>query len=326
VKTQVIDDVALAAHALKQGKLVAFATETVYGLGVDATNTAAVQRLFVAKGRPADNPLIVHVGNISQWALVARELGPHAHLLLQAFAPGPITVVVAKHPSISNLVTAGLETVGLRIPQAAQARQLLRLCERPIAAPSANISGRPSCTTWQAVMEDLDGRVDYVLRGENCQVGIESTVVDCTGSAPVVLRAGQISLSDIRKVIPAAVALDWNTSASLAQASPGTRHPHYQPMATVKLFGKLSDLAGQSAVDLTNSAIAYLLPQDMPDLHVLNGFKLQQAFDCLTAYMQGFYEFLRQADRQGVKTIYLQVVEGENATGLLDRQRRAAGL
>ena len=164
LNTMVLDDVTEAAAILRRGGLVAFPTETVFGLGADATNPSALERLFAAKGRPSDNPLIVHVADVKQWPIVARIMPVVAERLLAKFAPGPLTVVLPKHSSICDSVTAGLDTVGLRIPNHPQARELLAAARVPIAAPSANRSGMPSGTTWQTVLEDLDGRIDAVLR------------------------------------------------------------------------------------------------------------------------------------------------------------------
>ena len=153
-----------AADLIRAGGLVAFPTETVFGLGVDATNDDAVRKLFDAKGRPSSNPLIVHIADASRWSDAAVSLTPSAEALLSEFAPGPLTVVLPKRAEVSSLVTAGIDTVGLRVPSHPIAAEILHLAGRPIAAPSANRSGRPSGTRWRSVLEDLDGRIDAVFR------------------------------------------------------------------------------------------------------------------------------------------------------------------
>ena len=234
--TALIDSPQQAAERLRRGGLVAFPTETVFGLGVDATCDAAVEKLFAAKGRPSSNPLIVHVADATRWSDAAAAITPSAQTLLDAFAPGPLTVVLPRRAEISKLVTAGLETVGVRVPDHPVAAEILRLAERPIAAPSANRSGRPSGTRWQSVLQDLDGRIDAVFRQDGPSLGVESTVVDCTGSVARVLRPGAVTLEQIRSVLPDAEEITAETEKSGRDAvrSPGTRHPHYQPRARVK--------------------------------------------------------------------------------------------
>jgi len=327
--TQRLRSIHAAAELLRAGRLVAFPTETVYGLGVDATNTAAVERLFVAKGRPSDNPLIVHVASPQDWPRVARKMTESAAAFLDAFSPGPLTVVLPKHPAISPLVTAGLDTVGVRIPACLQARELLQAVQQPIAAPSANRSGKPSCTTWQAVLEDLDGRIDAVLLGTISAVGLESTVVNCCGTVPVLLRAGAISLADLQNVVPETIALDRaGMSAAQPLASPGLRHPHYQPAARVQLIDQCIDItlperSSQTAVHGVTYPAAYagLTPHPLA-----KQFALHATYATVEEYAAHFYEFLRRADRLQVEVIYLQrASEAGIGEALRDRQQRAAG-
>lgn len=322
MKTCVTDDIELAAHWLRQGKLVAFPTETVYGLGADANSQPAIENLFAAKGRPSDNPLIVHVGHISQWMRAASSMTDSAKMLLEAFSPGPITVILPKQRSISPLVTAGLDTVGLRIPQSPQAQELLKQCHCPIAAPSANLSGRPSCTTWQAVLDDLDGRIDFVLRGEVCDVGIESTVVDCTGKVPIILRPGQITLEQIQQILPETKPVSSMSEFEVCKASPGTRHPHYQPRARVVLIELVSEIERFNPSEKQASTLATwgeMIPTNTSFLYHCH-------FPNLEEYMQGFYEFLRHSDRLHAKTVFMQLANGDRAAGLRDRQERAAAI
>ncbi len=222
-----IDSPQRAAELLNAGKLVAFPTETVFGLGVDATQAAAVERLFSVKGRPNNNPLIVHIADLEQLSLVAAQVPPLAIELLSRFSPGPLTVVVPKHPSIVPAVTAGLNTVGVRIPDHARAREMLRACQHPIAAPSANRSGKPSATTVASVIEDFEGQIDGVLIAPPAHIGLESTVVDCLSSPPRVLRPGAISLLELQSVDPTFVMA--GTSHRPGDNSPGRLHPHYRP-------------------------------------------------------------------------------------------------
>jgi L-threonylcarbamoyladenylate synthase len=189
-QTLVTEEPEAAAAVLRAGGLVVFPTETVYGLGADATSPTAVAKIFTVKGRPIDNPLIVHVADDDQLGSVTCEVTPLAAALLQRFAPGPITVVVRRHPSLAPAVSAGLDTVGVRIPELPLARAFLRAAGCPVAAPSANRSGSPSPTRVVHVLDELSGEVDAVLVGPDCRIGLESTVVDARGTVPIVLREG----------------------------------------------------------------------------------------------------------------------------------------
>ena len=284
---------------------MAIPTETVYGLGADATNPDAVASIFRAKGRPADNPLIVHVYDANQLGQVAERVSLAARRLLEAFAPGPITVVVPRGSAVAPSVSAGLDTVAVRIPDEPLAREVLRLAATPVAAPSANRSGRPSPTTWQAVAADLEGRVDAILRGPRCQVGIESTVVDCTTTPPSILRAGGVSLEQLRDVIP-----DIAPRGGREAASPGTRHPHYAPEANVRVVR-------QPEPSSTSAYIGLTAPP--------SGYGLVEHVDSLQAYAHALYAFFRNADRAGLERIDCQEVLPEGlGVAILDRIRRAA--
>jgi len=311
-----------AARIIRDGGLVAFPTETVFGLGVDATNATAVEKLFIAKGRPSDNPLIVHVGEVGRWSQAAAEMTPSAQALLDAFAPGPITVVLPKQASICTSVTAGLKTVGLRIPHHSLTQEILLRADVPVAAPSANRSGRPSGTTWQAVLEDLDGRIDAVFCEDSIRIGIESTVIDCCGEVPVLLRPGAITLEQIRQVIPTAQQLITGSNSQVPVGadqvrSPGLLHPHYQPRAKVRLV-----VAPPLDVNKLDEHIAYCGMQSFPGMEDLG---LVAHYTSLEAFAAGFYEFLREADRRAITTIFVQLAPDYGiGRALLDRQRRAA--
>ncbi|MEM7477913.1 MAG: L-threonylcarbamoyladenylate synthase, partial [Planctomycetota bacterium] len=246
-----------AGLLLREDKLVAFPTETVFGLGAVANSASAVARLFEAKGRPSDNPLIVHLADHRDWQLAAIQLTPTAEVLFHEFSPGPISIVLPKQPSILPEVTAGLDSVAIRIPSCPLAREVIRSCGLPIAAPSANISGKPSATCWEDVWEDLAGRIDAVLCLNSAEFGLESTVVDCCGEVPIILRSGAITLSAIRRYFPQARMLD--TAAKGEQAnSPGLRHKHYQPNARVILFEAENAATELADVAQARSALACL--------------------------------------------------------------------
>lgn len=225
-------DIKKAAYRLQAGGLVAFPTETVYGLGADATNEAAVKGIFQAKGRPSDNPLIVHLAKMEQIEKWVKEISPLAQRLIEHFSPGPITYVMNHQGSFAANVTAGLPTVGIRIPDHALALALLELADVPIAAPSANRSGRPSPTSASHVNEDLSGKIDIILDGGSTKVGIESTVVDVTGEIPVLLRPGGVTFEDLQAVAGEVLV---DTSLHAKPRSPGMKYRHYAPKGEVWL-------------------------------------------------------------------------------------------
>ncbi|HEX9961552.1 MAG TPA: L-threonylcarbamoyladenylate synthase, partial [Pyrinomonadaceae bacterium] len=223
-----------AAAFIRRGGLSAFPTETVYGLGADVFDERAVEKIFIAKARPPDNPLIAHVGSLEQIELLASEVTPAARKFIEAFFPSPLTLVLPKAKKVPLIATANLQTIGVRMPDSELAREFLKACETPVVAPSANLSGKPSPTTWQAVFEDLNGRIDCILQGEMTEIGLESTVVDCTSNVPLVLRAGAVTLEDLRKIVPETRI--YRVKENEAVKSPGLRHRHYSPRAKVILI------------------------------------------------------------------------------------------
>ena len=231
-----------AAEILRAGETVAFPTETVYGLGADATNPSAVEKIFKAKGRPSDNPLIVHIAEKDALFEIVREIPKKAELLMEKFWPGPLTIIMKKSENIPDSVSAGLDTVGVRMPESETAREFIKLSKRPVAAPSANISGRPSPTTFQDVCEDMNGRAAAILEGEASKVGVESTVIDMTSDIPTVLRPGGITLSQLKEVI-GEVALSSDEKDSKTPKAPGMKYRHYAPKARVHILkGSLSEV------------------------------------------------------------------------------------
>jgi L-threonylcarbamoyladenylate synthase len=228
--------IAEAAELLRRGGLVAFPTETVYGLGANALSAEAVQGVFAAKGRPSTDPLIVHVSDMDGLARVCRATPPVAMKLAQAFWPGPLTLIVPRHPDVPVEVTAGLETVAVRVPAHPVARALLRAAGVPVAAPSANRFSRPSPTTATHVLEELGGRIPLVLDGGATPVGVESTIVDCTVTPPVIRRAGGVTLEQLREVIPHIAMRDEHRDEAEAQVAPGQLLRHYAPTARLTLY------------------------------------------------------------------------------------------
>lgn len=215
-----------AAQYLQQGDLIAFPTETVYGLGADATNEVAVRKIFQAKGRPKDNPLIVHVATLEQLENLVPSIPDYVRSLMRTFSPGPITYILESNGTVAETVTAGLKTIALRIPDHPVALKLLKTVNRPIAAPSANLSGRPSPTTADHVWTDLQGKISGVIDAGETGIGMESTVLYCAGEEPKILRPGGITKEALEKVLQRPVLTADDQSKS---ASPGVKYRHYQP-------------------------------------------------------------------------------------------------
>jgi len=249
-----------AAALIRNGDLVAFPTETVYGLGADALNARAVRRIFEAKGRPGDNPLIVHVSGLGQaQRLIRGALPEQAFRLAEMFWPGPLTMVFEKSALVPGAVSAGLNTVGVRMPAHPAARALIERSGAPIAAPSANLSGAPSPTSAAHVLHDLDGRVPLILDGGDCAVGLESTVLDVTRTPPVVLRPGGVTPEMIARAV-GEVALDPHVMAPLADgdvpASPGMKHRHYAPEAELIVVTGGGRCVVSTILELSDAAAA----------------------------------------------------------------------
>ena len=230
-----LNDFSEPAAVLAGGGTVAFPTETVYGLGADAANPSAVKKIFEAKGRPSDNPLIVHICPGFPLNRIVREVPETADRLAERFWPGPLSMIMKRDPSIPDCVTAGLDTVAVRMPVNPEARLLIEAAGCPVAAPSANLSGKPSPTRPDHVVHDLDGRVDAVILGRDCEVGIESTVIDLTASPPVILRPGIITKEAIESVI-GPVLLAGRKEKTEVPKAPGMKYTHYAPDAPLTVF------------------------------------------------------------------------------------------
>lgn len=314
-----VTDLIGAADLLRAGELVAFPTETVYGLGANALDELAVQKIFLAKGRPSDNPLIVHVSEATDVYKVASSVPPIAKELMERFWPGPLTLVLPKRNEISTLVTAGLDTIAVRVPNHAVALELVRLAGLPIAAPSANRSGKPSATTWQAVAEDLDGLIAGIICGEACQWGLESTVVDVTCNPPRVLRPGGASLESLREVAPNLVPYSPNSNSKDPSNSPGLRHKHYQPKAKVIVVDSSQSLVDQIPTATRCNYIGVSPPSD-PTL-----FATVVVCEDVQQYGAKLFDFFRNSDSCGVDLLCCSSVpEIGIGVALMDRLRRAS--
>ncbi|MDD3223438.1 MAG: L-threonylcarbamoyladenylate synthase [Clostridium sp.] len=232
---KIISDI---GETIRKGGLVAFPTETVYGLGANALDANAVKKIFTAKGRPQDNPLIVHISDFDEIDDLVSEVPKIAKKLMEKFWPGPMTLIMKKKSIIPDTTSAGLDSIGIRMPSDVIAREIIKASKTPIAAPSANISGRPSPTDVERCIEDMNGKIEYIVGGENCKIGVESTIIDCTVSPACVLRPGGITLEMLKKVdekIYIDKAIMEKPKGDFKPKAPGMKYRHYAPKAPVKI-------------------------------------------------------------------------------------------
>ena len=324
-----------AADCLRAGGLVAFPTETVYGLGVHALDRAAVRRLFEAKGRPANDPLIVHVDAVERAHPLVSVMPDSVAALSARFWPGPLTLVLPRSLRVPDEVTAGLDTVGVRIPAHPVARALLREANIPVAAPSANLFSRPSPTRASHVLDDLGGRIDLVVDGGATDVGVESTVLDLTGDVPTILRPGAVSREMLRTILPRVEQRSAAASSSDAMPSPGMLERHYSPRAPLTVYdgdaiARLArdacaalargDRVGIMAADEDREALAEVERHGSRAAVVYLGSERD-----LAAIAARLYAAMRELDASGVDRILARSVVGDDglAVAIRDRLRRA---
>ena len=322
-----------AAAVLRHGGLVVFPTETVYGIGANANDENAVRSIFAAKGRPQDNPLIVHVSDTDRLFQVAEEVPDAVKTLLDAFSPGPLTVVLKKKNTLPDIVTAGLGTVAVRIPSNPVARELLRRCGVPVAAPSANVSGRPSPTSFEMAFFEMDGKADVIIAGGNCEVGLDSTVVCPRGNTVTVLRPGAVTPEMIREALNGLKGADGVRFRVVSSAhsakkgktrSPGTKYAHYQPKARVIVIRKptlkkiksfLAKKKGKKTAFVHLKPVANL-PEQLIDV----------PFRSHAEYARKLYRSFHDLDRRRADYILAEAVEEKGiGTALMNRLGKASG-
>lgn len=317
-----------AAETIRAGGLVAFPTETVYGLGADALNPEAVRRVFQAKGRPSWDPLIVHLDTSEQLFLLTRDQPPAVQTLVQHFMPGPLTLVLFKNPCVPDEVTAGLPTVALRMPAHPVARALIRLSGTPIAAPSANKFGRPSPTTAEHVLHDLEGEIDVVLDAGPTPFGVESTVLDMTTQPPTLLRPGATSVEALEVVIGTVHLLRRTPGEGEALPSPGLSARHYAPQARVLLCEPLPEalLAQTERALQQGETVGVMKPigWQLPAHPRLRVYTWGEWGDW-RALAQRLFDGLRWLESEGVHTIVCPLPPPQElALAIRDRLERAA--
>lgn len=316
------ESVAEAARLLLDGKLVVFPTETVYGLGADAGSDEACRSIFAAKGRPQDNPLIVHIYCVDQLDRVAREVPVAARELFSRFSPGPLTIVLPKSPAISDTATAGLPTVGIRIPSHPVARRFLEAVQRPVAGPSANLSGRSSTTSFPIAIEQMKGRVDGILDGGDCTVGLESTILGFENGKVKIFRPGAITYEMIVAVLGSdqVIAPPQQREKIDTPQAPGMKYVHYQPQAAVYLLAEVDP----EIIDkrFPNQKVGYM---GMVDPSPVGEHIEIRTFRDLTSYARGLYRTFHDFDQLGCEVIIAEVPPRTGlGTALMDRLDKAS--
>ena len=327
---KVIEDrINAAAGILREGGLVGIPTETVYGLGANGLDPDAVNRIFEAKGRPQDNPLILHITGPQWLPRYCRDIPPMAYVLARKFWPGPLTMILKRRDIVPDVTTAGLDTVGMRCPDHPVTLAIIREAGIPIAAPSANTSGRPSCTTAQDVLEDMDGKIEGVVDGGPCTVGVESTILDLTCEPPRLLRPGGLPVEEIERLI-GPIEVDKAVVAPLQEGekpkAPGMKYRHYAPVAPVTVITgspaasaqEIKKRAGETSGIICFDEFAHLFPKN--EVHTLgpSNDKLAQA--------QRVFDALRTFDDSSVTEIYAQCPDNRGlGLAVGNRLKKAAG-
>jgi L-threonylcarbamoyladenylate synthase len=317
-----------AATLLKEEEVVAFPTETVYGLGANAYSTQAVEKVFKAKGRPTDNPLIIHIAGFEDLSKVASVITESAKKLTDAFWPGPLTVVLPKKGPLSPLVTAGLDTVGIRMPDHPVALELIRLVGSPLAAPSANRSGKPSPTRGNHVLKDLDGKIAGLVDAGPTGIGVESTVVDCTTAPVTLLRPGGVTLEQLEQVLGDVMVDPALVKADVTPKSPGLKYKHYSPNAPVFLVPSAERLQEQIKISQTEGKkVGVLTTDEHLDLFKEADFVISCGKRSeLETVAQNIYGALRQFDDLNVDLILSETFPNKGlGVAIMNRLTKAAG-
>ncbi len=342
-------DLAEAIDLLKNGEIIGFPTETVYGLGASITSPQALKKIFKAKGRPMDNPLIVHISHIQMLSSLVTDVPENVQKLCELYWPGPLTILFQKSEVVSDLVTAGLKTVAIRMPANKIAQDLIHALNEPIAAPSANSSGKPSPTSASHVYDDLHGKIPLILDGGTCDYGVESTVIDVHANPPLILRPGGMTLEELREVIPniQVYGKDHKDQSLVVKPStPGLKYTHYSPNAPLILITgtneeiqtKLQKLylhykESQSKIGIIHTHKAVDLPlliyQDQDTLVFPLGIDEKFTQDSTdfnaTRIQQGLFAKLREMDMEKVDVIFIEAIsEKKEGLAVMNRLRKAA--
>lgn len=315
---------------IQSGGLIVFPTETVYGIGADATNPEAVKKIFKAKGRPSDNPLIVHIAEKNDVLIYTKDIPEYAWLLMEAFWPGPLTIVLKKKACIPKEVSGGLDTVGIRMPKSEIARDVIRAAGVPLCAPSANISGKPSSTLFQHVKDDFMGKVDLMIDGGQVEIGLESTVIDLTTPIPVLLRPGAVTKKMIEEKLKLGIVDATEDDIKDIPKSPGMKYTHYAPKGQVVLVeGKKESVIcyiNEQIKSHPEKEVGVIAPNEyIPDLCAFYKVNLG-SIDQEEEIARNIFLSLRQMDDLHIQFIYIPALSKKDlGQAIMNRLLKAAG-
>jgi len=328
------DKIKEAAEIIKKGGVVAFPTETVYGLGANALEEKAIEKIFLAKGRPQDNPLIVHIGSISQLQELVKSIPEQAHILMEKFWPGPLTLIFNRTDKIPDRITGGLPTVAIRMPSHSIALELIKQSGLPIAAPSANTSGKPSPTNALHVIHDLSGKIDMIIDGGNTGVGLESTVLDISGDVPTILRPGGVTIEDLLTVLPRveydkAIEMD---NSNIIPKSPGQKYKHYSPDAKMVIVqGNIEEITNKAKgllreYEAQGLNVGIMATKQTHDTYKSGSILVVGDRDYPETIAANLFYTLRKFDEMKVDIIIAEAVEEKGiGKAIMNRMRKAAG-
>ncbi len=323
-----------AAEIIRSGGLVAFPTETVYGLGGDGLDPKAAQKIYAAKGRPSDNPLILHISHTDELKPLVKEIPKSAEKLMERFWPGPLTLIFKKADIVPYEVTGGLDTVAIRFPQNSIARKFISLCGRPVAAPSANSSGRPSPTRASHVEFDLKGKIDMIIDGGHCEFGLESTIVDVSKDRPCLLRPGSVTvemLEDMLGGIDIDKAVTSKLEAGERPKAPGMKYTHYSPSAKViivrgneeNVVNKINQLVSQTDKCLKTGVIA---SEETKDRYIADEVLVTGSRSNTAEIASNLFKMLRKCDHHNIDVVFAEgLPENELGLAIMNRLKKAAG-
>jgi len=328
------EEIKEATELLREGKLVAFPTETVYGLGANALDEKAVSSIFTAKGRPSDNPLIIHIGQEKDIEnLISGRVPQFAQKLMNKFWPGPLTLILPKSKKVPKITTGGLNTVAVRMPNHPIALELIKEAGLPLAAPSANLSGKPSPTLVEHVIEDLAGRVAGIIDGGQTGLGVESTVIDLSREVPILLRPGGVTYEQLLEEL-GQVDIDPAVKSKLADESkvaisPGMKYRHYAPQAEVILIEGEEDKIKEKIEELISSdkgkKIGVMVSKELADDYLGANIKIMGSKENLIEISQSIFKLLREFDEEGIEKIFIEGLQLEGlGLAIMNRLRKSA--
>lgn len=328
------EELVFAANTLKNGGTVAFPTETVYGLGANALDEEAVRKIFEAKGRPSDNPLIVHIATLEDLDDLVKEVPQNAKILMEKFWPGPLTIIFKRSWKVPDIITAGLDTVAIRMPSHPIAKTLIKMAGVPIAAPSANLSGKPSPTKGDHVIKDLKGKVDAIISGGSCDVGLESTVVDVTEDIPMILRPGGVTKEQLEEVL-GQVKVDAaieEGNENLTPKSPGMKYTHYSPQADVVIVsGDMEEMVKhihklKDEKEKEGLRVGIMCTDETKERYQDAVILSLGSRKNLASIANHLFAVLRQFDEEGVDIIFAESIEQKSlGHAVMNRMIKAAG-